>query len=151
MHSISGGSSRLVPSGVLNSAIWWVFVALYHIHWWDLFWVCKLSSPDIWVCNNLHERELIISVNRNSDVRIHAWTCKYYSSCKLVRGWKQDSLLRNTWRKTARCTSVCILTKICSSDCGVTPLIRWRCSKPFWGIEYWNEGSHWASDTGFAS
>ena len=67
---------------------------------------------------------------------------KYYSSCKLVHGCKQDSLLRNTRHKTARCISMCILTKICSSDCEVNPLIRRACSKPFRGIEYRSEGSH---------
>ena len=67
---------------------------------------------------------------------------KYYSSCKLVHGCKQDSLLRNTRHKTARCISMCILTKTCSSDCEVNPLIRRACSKPFRGIEYRSEGSH---------
>ena len=67
---------------------------------------------------------------------------KYYSSCKLVHGCKQDSLLRNTRHKTARCISMCILTKICSLDCEVNPLIRRACSKPFRGIEYRSEGSH---------
>ena len=124
-HSISGGSSRLAPPRVLNSAIWWVFVTLHHIYWWDLFWVCQLSSPDVCVCNNLHESELIISVNRNSNVRIHVCTYKYYSSCKLIHGcmganktayWEIHDI------KQLGAPACVSLPKYCSLDCEVNPL-----------------------------